>query len=124
MGRNKFLVPIITGLIITLSLFLTIIVKGGREFEWGLLLAYLGIGTFGFAYSLILRLFKMFLASNLFLILSLLSGLYFYISMPKGPEALSQLGVFLGWIILMVVSLVLPLVLELILRFRKRNLKE
>lgn len=110
-----------TGLAISLTLYLTIIVKSGTPFELNLFLIYLGFGVVGFAYSFLLGKFKMLLASNLFLIFTVVSGMFFYISMPKGPEALSQLGAFMGWLLLIAISALLPLVMELIVRLSKKR---
>lgn len=114
MRNNKFLVPAITGLAIIFTLALTIIVKSGTPFELTLLLAYVGIGIIGFGYSALLEKIKMPLASDLFLILTIGSGIYFYMSMPEGPEGLSQFAAFLGWLLLMAISVVLSLIVGLI----------
>ena len=122
--RNKRLIePIASGATISLTLFLTIIVKSKTPFELNLVMMYLGFGVAGFAYSFLLRYFKMFLASTLFLVFTIVSGVYFYISMPKSPEVLSQLGAFMGWLLLMVISIFLPLVIELVIRLRKKKSK-
>lgn len=44
MRTNKFIVPAVTGLVIVLTLVLTIIVKSGTPFELTLLLVYVGVG--------------------------------------------------------------------------------
>lgn len=118
--KKKFILPSITGIVITLTLFITIIIKSQTPFELGLILAYIGIGFIGFFYSVLLQRFKTFLASKLFLVFTLISGVYFYISMPKGPEGLSQLAAFLGWLLLMIASIILPLIIEIIIRLRRR----
>ena len=116
--KKNFVISAITGIIITLTLYITIIIKSGTDFELGLILAYIGIGFIGFIYSIILQRFKMFLAAKLFLFLTIISGIYFYISMPRGSDALSQLGSFLGWIVLMFISVVLPIIVELLNKLR------
>lgn len=118
--KNKFIIPIITGTFITLTLFATIIIKSQTSFELRLLLAYIGIGLIGFTYSFLLQKFKMVLASNLFFVFTIISGILFYINMPKDPEGLSQFAAFLGWILFMLISIVLPLIIEFIIRIRKR----
>ena len=45
MGKNNFIVSLIAGLTISLTLFLTIIIKSGTPFEWNLLLVYIGVGV-------------------------------------------------------------------------------
>ena len=76
MGKSKIITPIITGLVIASSLFLTIIVKLKTEFQWNLLLLYIGVGFVLFIYSFLLQRFKMFLASNLLLFFALASSVY------------------------------------------------
>lgn len=121
MRNNKFIVPVITGFVIVLTLFLTVILKAGTPFEMTLLLPYTVMGLIGFGYSALLRRFKMSLASNLFLIFTVLSSIYFYISMPKGPEALSQLAAFLGWLLLMAASLIISLIIGLIIKYKNKK---
>lgn len=121
MGKNNFIVSLIAGLTISLTLFLTIIIKSGTPFEWNLLLVYIGVGIVGFGYGILLGKLKMLLAAKLFLVFTIMSGIYFYISMPKGPEALSQLGAFMGWLLLMVLSILLPIIIELIARLKKKG---
>ncbi len=119
--KNKFIIAFFTGLVILLSLYLTIIVKSGTNFEVGLLLAYTGIGLLGFIYSFILQRFKKDIGAKIFLVLSFISGLYFYISMPATGEGLSQIAAFLGWLILMFFSILIPLLVEFIISFIKRK---
>lgn len=121
MKNNKFIVPVITGLVIVLTLVLTIIVKSGTPFEAILFLVYVGIGAIGFGYSALLIKFKMDIASSLFLFLTIFSGVLFYINMPKGPELLGQLGALLGWLLLMAASIIISLVVGLIVRRRKNE---
>lgn len=121
MKNNKFIVPVITGLVIVLTLVLTIIVKSGTPFEAILFLVYVGIGAIGFGYSALLIKFKMDIASSLFLFLTIFSGVLFYINMPKGPELLGQLGALLGWLLLMAASIIISLVMGLIVRRRKNK---
>lgn len=121
MKKSKIIVPILTSLTIFLTLVLTIIVKGENDFESKLILVYFVIGLIAMAYSWLLQKFKMNLASNLFLFFSFLSGIYFYISMPRGPEGLSQLAAFLSWIMLMIGSLVITLFVGLILKWKDIN---
>lgn len=59
MRTNKFIVPAVTGLVIVLTLVLTIIVKPGTPFELTLLLVYVGVGIIGFGYSVFLKKLKM-----------------------------------------------------------------
>lgn len=120
MKNNKFIVPVVTGIVIILTLVLTIIVKSGTPLELTLLLVYVGVGAIGFGYSSLLKKFKMDIASNLFLIFTILSGIIFYISMSKSPELLGQLGAFLGWLLLMAASIIISLVVGLIVRWRKK----
>ena len=120
MRNKKIIVPVVTGLVIVLTLVLTIIVKPGTPFELTLLLVYVGVGIIGFGYSVFLKKLKMSLASNLFLIFTILSGVYFYISMPKGPELMSQFAAFLGWLLFMAASIIISLVVGLIVRRRKK----
>lgn len=120
MRNNKFIVPVITGLVIVLTLILTIIIKAGTPFEITLLLVYVGVGAIGFGCSALLKKFKTNIASTLFLILTVLSGIVFYFSMPEGPELLGQLGAFLGWLLLMAASIIISLVVGLIVRWRKK----
>lgn len=120
MIKNKFIVPIATWIVITLSLYLSIIVKSRTPFAVPLLLAYIGIGLIGFLYSLLLRVLKMPLGSTVFFFLSLASGLYLFFGMPKGSDGLSELATFLGWLVLMGGSIVVALIIGLIQRFRKR----
>lgn len=123
MRYRKYGVPIITGFVIFLTLFLTIIVKAGTPIEMNLILMYIFIGILGFGYSMLLIKFNMLRASHLFLIFTVLSGVYFYISMPMGPEALSQIAAFLGWLMLMLISLIIPLAVELGSWLMKRRRK-
>lgn len=120
MKNNKFIVPVVTGLVIVLTLVLTIIIKSGTPFELTLLLVYVGVGAIGFGYSALLKKFKMNIASNLFLIFTVLSGIIFYFSMSKGPELLGQFAAFLGWLLLMAASIIISLVVGLIVRWRKK----
>lgn len=120
MKNNKFIVPVVTGLVIVLTLILTVIIKSGTPLELTLLLVYVGVGAIGFGYSALLKKFKMDIASNLFLILTILSGIIFYINMPKGPELMSQFAAFLGWLLLMAASIIISLVVGLIVRWRKK----
>ena len=121
MIKNKFIVPVATWIVITLSLYLSIIVKSRTPFSVPLLLAYVGIGLIGFLYSLLLRVLKMSLGSTVFFFLSLASGFYLFFSMPKGSDGLSELAAFLGWLVLMGGSIVLSLIIGIIVRFTKRN---
>lgn len=121
--KNKLIIPASTGFTISLTLFLTIIIKSQTPLELNLFLAYVGIGIIGFGYSILLQKFKMVLGSNLFFVFSIISGAYFYISMPRGSDGLSQLAAFLGWILLIVISILLPLIIEFIIRLRKKRIK-
>lgn len=124
MRNNKFIVPVITGLAIVLTLVLTVIVKSGTPFEITLLLAYVVIGAIGFGYSSLLKKFKMDIASNLFLGFTILSGVIFYFSIPEGPELLGQLAAFLGWLLLMAASIIISLIIGLIVRRKgKKEIK-
>ncbi len=120
MINNKFIVPVATWIVITLSLYLSIIVKSRTPFAVPLLLAYIGIGLIGFLYSLLLNFLKMPLGSIVFFFLSFASGLYLFFGMPKGSDGLSELAAFLGWLVLMGGSIVVALIIGLIQRFRKR----
>lgn len=120
MKNNKFIVPLVTALVIVLTLVLTIIIKSGTPFELTLLLVYVGVGAIGFGYSALLKKFKMNIASNLFLIFTVLSGIIFYFNMSKGPELLGQFAAFLGWLLLMAASITISLVVGLIVRWRKK----
>lgn len=97
-----------------MTLILTIIVKSGTPFKLPLLFAYVGIGAIGFVYSALFQKLEMCLGATLFLVLTILSGGYFYLSMPAGPEGLSQLAAFLGWLLLMGISGALSLVVGII----------
>ena len=66
MGNNKFIVPVITGLVIVLTLVLTIIIKSETPFEITLLLAYVVIGAIGFGYSSLLKKFNQVTWNSLF----------------------------------------------------------
>lgn len=124
MRNNKFIVPVITGLVIVLTLVLTVIVKSGTPFEITLLLAYAVIGAIGFGYSSLLKKFKMDIASNLFLIFTILSGVILYFNMPEGPELLGQLAAFLGWLLLMAASIIISLIIGLVVRRKgKKEIK-
>ena len=122
--KNKYSLAIINGLVITVTLIITIIVRAGTKLEIGILLSYTSIGFIGFGYSLFLHKIKMLLAAKLFLIFSIISGLLFYTSMPKGSEGLSQIGAFLGWILFMGISIIMPIVIELIYRIIKRKINK
>ncbi len=124
MKLKNFAIPGATGLVIVLSLVLSIIIKSGAEFKIPLLLAYLLIGLVGFGYSALLEKFKARLPALLFLCFSFLSGLYFFITMSKGPEGLSQLAAFLGWMMLMAVSFVLSLIAFVVLLIMRRKEKK
>jgi len=78
MRTNKFIVPAVTGLVIVLTLVVTIIIKSGTPFELTLILVYVGVGAIVFDYSALLKKFKMNIASNLLLIFTVLSGIIFY----------------------------------------------
>lgn len=123
MGKSKIITPIITGLVIASSLFLTIIVKLKTEFQWNLLLLYIGAGFVLFIYSFLLQRFKMFLASNLLLFFALASSVYLFVAMPIESVGFDQLAVFIGWIFLTVASIALPPIIELAIRARKKAKK-
>lgn len=86
MIKNKFIVPVATWIVITLSLYLSIIVKSRTPFAVPLLLAYIGIGLIGFLYSLLLNVLKMPLGSGY----SEPKGAPFRASEPSVPRVESQ----------------------------------
>ena len=119
--KSKLIVPLLTWLVISLSLLLSIFIKLNRPVELKIASRYLLAGFIGFLFSFLLRVFNLYKGSILFLILSILSGVYFYISMPLNSEEFGQLGALLSWLILMVASIVITLTYELIRYIKMRN---
>lgn len=119
--KSKVIVPLLTWLVISLSLLLSIFIKLNRPVELKIASRYLLTGFIGFLFSYLLRVFNLYKGSNLFLILSIMSGIYLYITMPLSPEEFGQLGALLSWLILMIASIVITLTYALIRYIKMRN---
>ncbi len=118
------IVSLVTGLCVFLTLYLSIIVKLNNDFDIKLVLAYLLISLFVSIVSLSLSKFKIKYAAEILLIVTIIAGLYLYISMPNTADGFSQLAVGLGWFMLMGISIAVLLVylmITLLLRQYKKS---
>ncbi|NLW15315.1 MAG: hypothetical protein GX038_03545 [Erysipelothrix sp.] len=123
MNKNKrFLIPLLTGSVIALSLYYAILVKRDSAEDLNIGLRYVAVGFVGFIYSYVLGIFNMNRTAKIFLVLSIVSGLYLYFAMPLQPGGFLDLGVILTWLMLMGASIILPLLGEGIYYFiQKKN---
>lgn len=124
MKTNKLLIPLLTGLVILVTLYVTVVIRGETPFEMPMIISYPVMGLIGAVYSYILLRYKMKIGAYLFLLFTIISGIAFYLSMPRSVDLLIQMGAILGWFMLMGVSFVLPLVVEFGIRLYQRYAKK
>lgn len=124
MKTNKLLIPLLTGLVIVVTLYVTVVIRGETPFEMPMIISYPVMGLIGAVYSYILLRYKMKIGAYLFLLFTIISGIAFYLSMPRSVDLLIQMGAILGWFMLMGVSFVLPLVVEFGIRLYQRYAKK
>ncbi len=118
--HNLWLIPLLTLLTISLSLWLTIYVKIAQETDLIYSLRYLLVGVIGFIFSWILMRFNQALAAKVFLGLSLLSGLILYIMMPPVVDGFGQLGALVMWMFAMGGSIIITIIIVLYNKFIKK----
>lgn len=119
--RNLWLVPLITMLVISLSLSISIYTKIGQTLDAIIISRYILVGVIGFIFSFILRKYNQDLASNIFLLLSIISGLILFIQMPDSADGFAQLGAIIMWMMMMGLSIILALGTVLVQVFKKRS---
>jgi hypothetical protein len=116
----------LTGLVVFLSLYISIIIKLQVDFKWSLMFAYALIGLLIAALSLLLSNLKIKYGPDILFALTIGAGIFLYTGMPKSSDGFSDLAVFVGWFMLIgviVAAVLLYTVITLILRKRQENSK-
>lgn len=122
--KKKYLKAFLTGLIVVLSLTFSIIIKQDVPFDLQLFIIYILIGIFVFVVSIVFSKLNIRYATNVLLLMSIISGLYLYIMMPKGSDGLSQLSVGLAWFMMMGTTILITFIYTIIILITRWSKKQ
>ena len=120
-NKNTLIKAGLSGFVVCLSLYLSIIYKSGSAFDIKLIAAYLLIAFVIFAYSWSLGSLKIKYGPEILLVSSIILGIYLYMGMSRGGDGFSELAVGLGWFIFMGATVLTLLIYALIVIVRRRG---
>lgn len=102
------------------GLVIGVFVKANTDFQFTYLENHIVTSLIVFGYMLILGLLRLAIAQNIFLLSTIFASIYLVIAMPKNPASFADLGIFLGWLIILGLGIIIGLTLEIFNHLRSK----